>query len=55
MTTGAKPGAMIAVEECLFYWLLRRAVKRMSISHLKSWIGWFRLDVRMKEQGIEKW
>jgi hypothetical protein len=43
----------LRVEEWLFYVLLRRYVKRLSISDLESWLTWFELDKTMKRKGLE--
>lgn len=46
---------ILKLEEKLFYLLLRRNTKRMSISQLENWLTWFNLDFILKKKGLEQW
>ena len=46
---------LLKLERWLFYILLRREVKRMSILQLNSWLTWFELDKWLKASGYEEW
>lgn len=46
---------ILKIENYIFYKLLRRYVKRLSISHLESFMSWFGLDLIIKRRGLERW